>query len=72
MVMDEQGRRVKGRPKQLWMDNIKDDLIEKGLSDKDAQYRLLGEQRFYLLLHITSSIVCTKDLLKLQSSTVNT
>ena len=32
MVMDVPGKRRKGRPKRRWLDSIKHDLIEKGLS----------------------------------------
>ena len=31
------GEEIKGGPKQRWMDIIKDDLTEKGLSGKETQ-----------------------------------
>ena len=30
--MKEQGRRKRGRPKRRWLDKVKDDIKEKGLS----------------------------------------
>ena len=32
MVMKVQGRRKRGRPKRRWLDKVKDDIKEKGLS----------------------------------------
>ena len=32
MVMKVQGRRKRGRPKRIWLDKVKDDIKEKGLS----------------------------------------
>ena len=32
MVMKVQGRRKRGRPKRSWLDKVKDDIKEKGLS----------------------------------------
>ena len=37
MVMKVQGRRKRGRPKRRWLDEVKDDIKEKGLS-ADAVY----------------------------------
>ena len=37
MVMKVQGRRKRGRPKRRWLDKVKDDIKEKGLS-ADAVY----------------------------------
>ena len=34
--MNVQGRRKKGRPKRRWLDKVKDDIKEKGLSADDA------------------------------------
>ena len=39
MVMDVRRKRRKGRPKRRWMDSIKNDLTEKGLSGEEAQDR---------------------------------
>ena len=36
MVMKVQGRRKRGRPKRKWMDKVKDDIKEKGLSADDV------------------------------------
>ena len=33
------GKRRRGRPKRRWMDNIRNDLSERGLSEEDAQDR---------------------------------
>ena len=33
MVMKVQGRRKRGRPKRRWMDKVKDDIKEKGLTE---------------------------------------
>ena len=32
MAMKVQGRRKRGRPKRRWLDNVNDDIKEKGLS----------------------------------------
>ena len=32
MEMKVQGRRKRGRPKRRWLDKVKDDIKEKGLS----------------------------------------
>ena len=34
--MKVQGRRNRGRPKRIWLDKVKDDIKEKGLSADDA------------------------------------
>ena len=36
MVMEVQGRRKRGRPKRRWLDKVKDDIKEKGLSADDV------------------------------------
>ena len=33
------GEKMRGRPKRRWMDNIRNDLSERGLSEEDAQDR---------------------------------
>ena len=38
-VMDVSGKRWRGRAKRRWMDSIKHDLTEKGLSGMKAQDR---------------------------------
>ena len=35
MVMKVQGRRKRGRPKRRWLDKVKDDSKEKGMSADD-------------------------------------
>ena len=39
MVMKVQGRRKRGRPKRRWLDRVKDDIKEKGLSADDVYDR---------------------------------
>ena len=40
MGMDVPGKRRRGRPKQRWLDNIKNDLSERELSGEEAQDRV--------------------------------
>ena len=37
--MKVQGRRKRGRPKRRWLDKVKDDIKEKGLSADDVYDR---------------------------------
>ena len=39
MVMEVPGKRKIGRPKRRWLDNIKNDLLERELSGEEAQDR---------------------------------
>ena len=39
MVMKVQGRRKRGRPKRRWLDKVKDDINEKGLSADEVYDR---------------------------------
>ena len=39
-VMEVLGKRRRGRPKRRWLDNIKTDLSERGLSGEEAQGRV--------------------------------
>lgn len=39
MEMEVQGRRSRGRPKRRWIDGVRDDLREKGLTGDEAQDR---------------------------------
>ena len=39
MVMKVQGRRKRGRPKSRWLDRVRDDIKEKGLSGKEVYDR---------------------------------
>ena len=39
MVMKVHGRRKGGRPKRRWLDKVKDDIKEKGLSADDVYDR---------------------------------
>ena len=41
MVMKVQGRRKRGRPKRRWLDKVKDDIKEKGLSADDVYDRAI-------------------------------
>ena len=36
MVIKVQGRRKRGRPKRRWLDKVKDDIKEKGLSADES------------------------------------
>ena len=40
--MKVQGRRKRGRPKRRWLDKVKDDIKEKGLSADDVYDQLHG------------------------------
>ena len=37
MGMEEPGKGRRGRPKRRWLDSIRNDLSERGLSEEDAQ-----------------------------------
>ena len=37
MVMEVPGKRMRGRPKRRWLDNIKNDLSERELSGEEAR-----------------------------------
>ena len=37
MVMEVTGKRTRGRPKRMWLDNIKNDLSERELSGEEAR-----------------------------------
>ena len=39
VLMKVQGRRKRGRPKRRWLDKVKDDIKEKGLSADDVYDR---------------------------------
>ena len=39
MEMKAQGRRKRGRPKRCWLDRVRDDIKEKGLSADDVYDR---------------------------------
>ena len=39
MVMKVQWRRKRGRPKRRWLDKVKDDIIDNGLSADDVYDR---------------------------------
>ena len=39
MGMEVTGKRRRGRPKQMWLDSIRNNLSERGLSGEDAQDR---------------------------------
>ena len=41
MVMKVQGRRKRRRPKRRWLDKVKDDIKEKGLSAGDVYHRVI-------------------------------
>ena len=37
MVMEVPGKRTRGRPKRRWLDNIKNDLLERELSGEETR-----------------------------------
>ena len=37
MAMEVPGKRRRGRPKQRWLDNIRNDLLERELSAEEPQ-----------------------------------
>ena len=39
MEMKAQGRRKRGRPKRIWLDRVRDDIKEKGLSVEEVYDR---------------------------------
>ena len=39
MGMEVPGKRRRGIPKRRWLDSIRKDLSERGLSEEDAKYR---------------------------------
>ena len=45
MVMKVQGRRKRGRPKRRWLDKVKDDIKEKGLSADDVYDRAIWRRK---------------------------
>ena len=49
MVMEVPGKRRRGKTKQRWLDNIKNDLSERELSGEEAQDRI---QWRHLIRHI--------------------
>ena len=40
MLMEVPGKRRKGRPKRGWLDNIRNELSERELSEEEAQDRV--------------------------------
>ena len=48
--MEVQWRRKRGRPKRRWLDNVKDDIKEKGLSADDVYDRATW-RRTYVIVH---------------------
>ena len=45
MVMEVPGKRMRGRPKWRWLDNIKNDLSERELSGEQARKTLIPHKR---------------------------
>ena len=58
MVMEVPGKRRSGRPKQTWLDNIRNDLSEKELSGMEAQDRVKSR---HLIRNIDPTIKMGKD-----------
>ena len=48
--MEVPGKRRRGRPKRRWMDNIRNDLSERGLSEEDAQDRSHKTHRPHIIV----------------------
>ena len=48
MEMEVQGRRKRGRPKRRWLDKVKDDIKEKGLSGDQS---CLCYMEAYVIIH---------------------
>ena len=42
LMMEVPGKRTRGRPKQRWLDNIRNDLSQREMSGEEAQDRLKG------------------------------
>ena len=50
--MKVQGRRKRGRPMRRWLDKVKDDIKEKGLSADDVYDRAtLSYMEAYVIVH---------------------
>ena len=45
-----QGRRKRGRPKRRWLDKVKDDIKEKGLSEEEV-YDHATSMAEYVIVH---------------------
>ena len=58
MGMEVPGKRRRGRPKRRWLDSIRNDLSERGLSEEDAQDRPRWRR---LTRHIDPHIKVGKD-----------
>ena len=48
VVQITEGRRRRGRPKRRWLDRVKDDIREKGLSGEELQ---LSHMEAYIVNH---------------------
>ena len=48
--MKVQGRRKRGRPKRRWLDKVKDDIKEKGLSEEEV-YDHTTSMAEYVIVH---------------------
>ena len=42
LMMEVPGKRTRGRPELMWLDNIRNDLSEREMSGEDTQDRLKG------------------------------
>ena len=56
--MEVPGKRRRGKPKRRWLDNIRNDLSEREMSEKEAQDRVTWRR---LIRHINPQIKVGKD-----------
>ena len=56
MVMKVQGRRKRGRPKRIWLDKVKGDIKEKGLSDEWCVRPCCVERETYVIGCLSSYV----------------
>ena len=52
MEMKVQGRRKRGRPKRRWLDRVRDDIKEKGLSGEELYDRVTWRHRTHIKVEI--------------------
>ena len=65
MEMNVQGRRKRGRPKRRWLDKVKDDIKEKGLSADELYDRAIPHIHFPIAPALETFAICTCILVSL-------